>query len=98
MPEEKKSRQKDVPSVEEISRVLEYLRNPRLMRLYRAVSSKSPSLESCDVVVRRGVSRTERGKGEYERHYIDIPKEVARIMGLTEGDVVQIRKYPKQRA
>jgi len=110
VPEAKKSKdKKDVPSVEEIRKVLEYLQGPKMMSLYKALSAGSitalykllatRSLSSGHYLleVRRAITRTKRGKGEYERFYIDIPIAVQRAMRLEEGSIVEIRKYHKRR-
>jgi len=109
MPEAKRSSAKrDIPSVREISRVLTYLQSPKIMPFYKALSAGSiaalykllatRSLSSGHYLleVRRAISRTKRGKGEYERFYIDIPIAVQRAMRIGEGSIVEIRKYHKR--
>lgn len=97
MPDEKnhpKSKKESVPSDKVILQVLNYLGDPRLLALYRRMHTDNAEGESgfYDVTVRRGVSRTERGKGSYDRFYINIPKAVERAMHIREGIVVQIRR------
>jgi len=102
-------RRRDVPSVREIRRVLGYLQGPEIISFYEAIQDKSistlskllatRSLSSGHYLleVRRAISKTKRGRGKYERFYINIPIAVKRAMGLEKGSVVELRKYHKRR-
>jgi len=108
MPEARASMGKN-PSPKEIRRVLEFLLGPKMMSWYKALQTgsivtlyellvtRSLSTSSYLVTVHRATSRTKRGRGEYERFYIDIPIAVQRAMGIEEGSVVELRKYHKPR-
>jgi hypothetical protein len=88
------SKKENVPSDKLIMKVLNYLGGPPLLDLYRRMYTGNAGSESCfcNATVRRAVSRTERGKGSYDRFYITIPIAFARAMHITEGTVVQIRR------
>jgi len=94
------------PSAEEIVRVLAYLSDSNLKTpsslktLYQAISPnprKGNGGFNYKLEVSKAISRTQRGRGTYERYFINLPIAVVRSMGLTAGSVVEIRNGYKRR-